>query len=70
MRRDFSAIHRQLPIAHLRQHRPHAVYYRLPAMALNQSRHRRLAENAVYRGQGKAGIGGGRFRHHVTEIRI
>jgi hypothetical protein len=70
MRRDCSTIHRQLALAHLRQHRPQAIHDILPPMAVNQNRHRRFAENAVDRRQGKAGIGGGRFRHHVTEIRI
>jgi hypothetical protein len=42
----------------------------LTAVAIRQRHNRRRAQEAIDGGKRCAGIGGRRFRHHVTEIRM
>jgi hypothetical protein len=67
---DFGVGRAGIGSAQFIKHVAHGSDDRLPAMAIRQRHDRRCTQDAVDGGQRCAGIGGRRFRHHVTEIRM
>jgi hypothetical protein len=67
---DFGVARAGIGSAQLFQHIADGRDDALPAVAIRQRHDCRCTQDAVDGGQRGAGVGGRRFRHHVTEIRM